>query len=757
MAKPGGALPSKQQILDYIQSSQTPVGKREIARAFQVKGALRADLRAMLKELEEEGAIDRGRKRKMAPKGALPEVSVLQVEGYDEDGDLLARPTGPHSDSESRVVVVAGGRRQERVKPGDRVLARMKRVGAETYEAQVIRILNSGAEAVLGVLSRSGRKWYVNSTDRRADKTYTLVKRPEEVDEGDLVLVRPLAGRGAEREAELIERVGNLEDPKAFSLIAIHQNGIPVEFPDAALAEADKFKKPTLGKRVDLRAMQLVTIDGADARDFDDAVHAEPDTDPDNPGGFRLTVAIADVAAYVTPGSALDRAARPRGNSVYFPDRVVPMLPERLSNDLCSLRPNEDRFCLACHMVISSKGKLLSHRFVRGLMRSAARLTYDQVQAARDGIVNDQTAPLVDDVITPLYQAFFALNAGREARGTLELDLPERQVRIGENGKVAEITRRDRLDSHRLIEEFMITANVAAAEALEAKQPQSKLPIMYRVHESPPLDKLEGLRESLAVLGYNLAKGAVIKPIMLTGILEQAAKDGKADLVSDIMLRSQAQAIYTGNNAGHFGLALRRYCHFTSPIRRYSDVLVHRALISNYGLGEGGMSDTDIEEFDDTAELISGTERRAAAAERDALERYVSAYMAEQVGTIFPARISGVARFGLFVALEETGAEGLIPVSTLPNDYYDHDEVHRCLVGRDTNTAFTLSDKIRVRLVEANPVTGGLVFEVVEGGKTASKGAGQSTGRGGKRRVGTDRKGPRGGPSKPRKLKRGRR
>lgn len=721
-------LPTKQEILDYIQDSPTPVGKREIARAFQIKGGQRVELKALLRELENEGAIDKGRKRKLAPKGALPEVAVVMVAEASIDGELFAKPVGPHAEVEAEIIVVPGGRATGLPKPGDRVLARLKRIGENRYEAQPIRILRAGPENILGAVTRTPKGWRVKPTDRRIDREYTLDSVPQEIRDGDLVLVRPLPAPSSRRfenvarEAEVVERIGNLSDPKAFSLIAIHQNGIPVAFPEKALAEADKLKPAELGKREDLRDVPLVTIDGADARDFDDAVWAEADDDKENPGGFKLIVAIADVSHYVPSGSALDRAARQRGNSVYFPDRVVPMLPERLSNDLCSLRPNEERACMACHMVIDSSGRLLRHRFSRALMKSAARLTYTQVQAAMDGTPDDTTDTLVEPILKPLYAAYRALSKAREERGTLELDLPERQVKIGEDGKISEITVRERFDSHKLIEEFMICANVAAAEALEAKQPRTQIPIMYRVHEPPPLDKLEALRDSLAVLGFKLAKGAVIKPRMFTGILEQAEKAGKGPLVSDIVLRSQSQAIYASNNMGHFGLALRRYCHFTSPIRRYSDVLVHRALISDYGLGKDGLGEEEIETFDEIADAISGTERRAAAAEREATERYVTAYLSDRVGAEFSARISGVARFGLFVALDETGADGLVPISTLsPWDRYHHDEVHHCLVGRESGIAFTLSDRVTVRLTEANTLTGGLVFEVIDGGKPASK------------------------------------
>ncbi|MDJ0684780.1 MAG: ribonuclease R [Alphaproteobacteria bacterium] len=733
-------MPSKQEVLDYIRESPTPVGKREIARAFQIKGDRRADLKALLREIEDEGLIDRGRKRRLAPSGALPEVAVIQVDdAYDEDGALLAKPTGPHAEITAEIVMGEAGRRSEPAKPGDRVLARLERRGAGRYEAFPIRILKSGPDKVLGAITKTGKHkggpvWALQSVDRKQDRTYTLVRPPEHLSEGDLVLARPLPTRRGDREAEAIEVIGRADDPRAFSLIAIHKNAIPVAFPEAALAEAEAGAVPNLGAREDLRAIPLVTIDGADARDFDDAVWAESDPDPKNPGGFRLIVAIADVAEYVKADGALDKAARLRGNSVYFPDRVVPMLPERLSNDLCSLRPNENRACLAAHMTLDRHGHLVAHRFTRGLMRSAARLTYEQVQDAQDGQPDETTEPLLEPVIRPLYQAYTALLAAREKRGTLELDLPERKVTLGEDGHVATIKPRPRLDSHRLIEEFMIAANVAAAEALEAKQRGGQPPIMYRIHEPPPMDKVEALRQSLEAMGLPMAKGAVIQPRLLTGLLDQAAEAGKGQIVSDIVLRAQSQACYRSENAGHFGLALRRYCHFTSPIRRYSDLLVHRALIGACRLGEGGLSKAEIEAFDETAELISATERRAISAERDAMDRYVTAFLSDRVGAAFDGRISGVQRFGLFVTLEETGADGLAPVSTLPWDRYDHDEAHQCLVGQETRQAFTLGDRVRVKLVEANPLTGGMAFEILEGGRPAPKNAGRSSRRGGMRK-----------------------
>lgn len=717
-------FPTREQVVAFILESDTPVGKREIGRHFGIKGNQRIDLKMLLRELERDGAIDRGKSRKLAPRGALPEVAVLQVTGHNDDGDLLATATGDNAAIDAEIIVVPAGRRATPPKDGDRFLARLRRTGGKSYEASPIRILKPGPETVLAVAHRAGKRWRLSSTDRKNDREYQFAGPvSEDIADGDLVLIRPHSaepGRSGNRDnaADFVERIGRMDEPKSFSLIAIHQNGIPVEFPEAALTEADKLDAAEIESfRDDLRALPLVTIDGADARDFDDAVHAEPDSAVGNAGGFVLTVAIADVAYYVRPGSALDKAAQVRGNSCYFPDRVVPMLPERLSNDLCSLRPDGDRACLVVRMRIDAKGKLLSHRFSRALMRSAARLTYEQVQAARNGLPDEQTGPLTDTVIKPLYEAFALLDEARKRRGTLDLDLPEKQVMIGEDGNVAEIIPRERLDSHRLIEEFMILANVAAAEALEKK----RRPVMYRIHESPPLDKLEGLRETLASLGYNLAKGTVMKPALLTGILHQASGSTSAQIVSQIILRSQAQAIYSPENLGHFGLSLPKYAHFTSPIRRYADLLVHRSLIEAFGLGPGGLTPDQADGFVELGETISATERRAIAAERNAMERYLTAYMSSRVGNEYKARITGAQRFGLFVSIDGIGAEGLAPVDGLkPSDYYRHDEVHHRLVGDKTGHAYTLGDPVEVRLAVANTITGSLQFDILAGGRVLS-------------------------------------
>ncbi|WP_259780037.1 ribonuclease R [Aestuariispira ectoiniformans] len=716
-------LPTKEQVLEFINNSPTPVGKRELTRAFHIKGAMRNDFRALLKQLQDDGLIDRGRGRKMGMPGALPEVGIIEITEIDLDGELIARPVKLDPDEKSipRILVLPSRRMGAAPKVGDRVLARLRRIGENEYEAQPIRLLKPGAQKILGMLEQSRHGCILHPTDRRNSKEYFIPEQDlKGCKPGDLALAEPVAGKALGiQAARVVDRVGAFSDPKAFSLIAIYSQGIPHEFSEKVLKETDGLKAAELGKRTDLRDVPLVTIDGADARDFDDAVWAEPDDDPKNEGGWHLLVAIADVSHYVTTDSALDKSALERGNSVYFPDRVVPMLPERLSNDLCSLRPNEDRACLAVHMWISSDGRLLRHQFVRGLMRSAARLTYEQVQKAQDGYADDETAHLLDPIIKPLYGAYKALARNRALRGTLELDIPERKVLLSDDDKVEAIVARDRLDSHKLIEEFMITANVAAAEALEAK----KMPVMYRIHESPSLDKLEALRESLAGMGLKLPKGNVIEPQHFNGLFKQVAGTEKSHIVSEIVLRSQAQAVYSPENAGHFGLALQRYAHFTSPIRRYADLLVHRALIRGYRLGDGGLKDEQAATFSEIGEAISLTERRASMAERDVVDRYVTAYLADRIGAEFRGRINGVTHFGLFVTLDETGADGLIPVSSLPFDRYVHDETAHALIGTQTGLTYTLGEKVTVSLSEADTVTGGMVFVMVEGGKidTAAK------------------------------------
>lgn len=709
--KPGKPFPTRDQVLDFIRESETPVGKREIARAFGILGADRLRLKKLLREIALAGDIERGKKRRLHPKGALPAVATLVVDRIDGDGEMIAKPTVWHHDDAPPAIYLAPERKgRPALGEGDRVLARLARNPDGTYAASVIRVLGAAPQDIIGVFEIVGREGRVRSTDRRHKSEFFIdLGDAPSVPSGQLVRAEIVPGRRhGLPAARILEQLGAMDDPRTVSLVAIHAHDIPTAFPPEALRLADAAKPVTLeAPRVDLRAVPLVTIDGADARDFDDAVFAE--TDPDRPGGFHLIVAIADVSHYVRPGDALDKEAYKRGNSVYFPDRVVPMLPEALSNDLCSLRPDEDRACIAAHLWIDGAGDLRRHRFERGLMRSAARLTYDRVQAAMDGTPDDATGPLVAPVLTPLYAAYRALLKARRKRGTLELDLPERQITLDDAGRVADIARRPRHDSHKLIEEFMIAANVAAAETLE----KTGWPCMYRVHDRPAPLKVESLALVLDDLGFHLDPNRHGRPDEFNRILAAAKGNPNEPLINDLVLRAQSQAVYAPQNIGHFGLALKRYCHFTSPIRRYADLLVHRALAGALRLGAGALSPDDGVRFPAMGEHISATERRAQMAERDATDRYLADYMRSRVGREFAGRVTGVTRFGLFVRLLDEGAEGLVPIRSLGAEHFHHDEQRHALIGSHSDRVWVLGDPVRAVLREADPVTGGLMFEIV--------------------------------------------
>ncbi|MDA0702325.1 MAG: ribonuclease R [Proteobacteria bacterium] len=714
-----GHFPTKEAVLDFIRQNPVEVGKREIARAFRITGPDRRRLRELLRELENEGEIAKERRRVM-PTDRLPSVTVVRIDEVDIDGEVIAVPTRWQGDGPApRIYLSRTGAGISAPAVGDRLLARLKPLPDGGYEGEAMRRITAAPTVVLGVYRKGPRGGRVQATDRRLRDEFEIGAGDEgAAGPGDLVLVETL---GRERaglvRGRVTEVIGRLDDPGSFSLVSIHTHNIPTEFSAAALAQAKAAEPAELGDRSDLRDLPLVTIDGADARDFDDAVWAAPD--PETEGCWRIIVAIADVSWYVRPDDALDRASALRGNSVYFPDRVVPMLPEALSNDLCSLRPNEDRACLAAHLRIDSEGKVTSRRFERALMRSSARLTYEQAQAAHDGHPDETTAPPVDSVIAPLYGAYAVLAEARRKRGALEIDLPERQVRFDDAGRIAGIEPRTRLDSHRLIEEFMIAANVAAAEALESR----RAPVMYRVHDAPDRTKIAAIAEFLKDLGYQLTLGQVLRPALFNQVLVKAKGTPEQALIHEVVLRSQSQAVYSPHNLGHFGLGLRHYCHFTSPIRRYSDLLVHRALVRAFDLGPGALPAGAEDRFEALGEQISNHERRAVSAERDAMDRYVTAFMADRVGATFEARINGVTRFGLFVTLAETGADGIVPMRSLSDDYYDHDEEKHCLVGRATGRRFRLGDPVEVRLREASEVTGSLGFELIAGGSIPEGGA----------------------------------
>ncbi|UWQ21439.1 ribonuclease R [Jannaschia sp. W003] len=703
-------IPSKSQILDWIADNPAHGSKRDIAKAFGLKGADRAELKRLLREMEDEGQLTKRRRTHHDP-NRLPPVAVLRVKAPDRDGDLFLAPHDWKGDApEPHILYIPGGR-DPALAEGDRVLARLTEIADadHSHEGRLIRRIAAGPRKLLGIYREGSEGGRIVPVGKGDDKEWRVPPGAANgARDGELVEAEQTGKpRMGLPEAGITARLGDPGAAKSVSLIAIHEHGLRDDFPDEVVEEAAAAEPVALGDREDLRDLPLVTIDPSDARDHDDAVFAAPDDAPDNEGGHVLWVAIADVAHYVRPGSALDREARMRGNSTYFPDRVVPMLPDALSGDLCSLHEGVDRPCIAVRMRLAPNGEKIDHRFVRGLMRSPASLHYEEVQAAIDGETTERTAPWLETVIRPLYAAYAALRSARERRAPLDLDLPERRIVLDEAGTVTSVAFRDRLDAHRLIEEAMILANVAAAETLEGG------PLLFRVHEEPPEDKLDSLRETAEASGFAFPKGQVVRPATLNRLLHAAADTPLSELISLSTLRAMTQAYYGPRNLGHFGLALRAYAHFTSPIRRYADLVVHRALIAKHGWGDDGLSAADVEGLEATGEAISNAERRSMMAERDTNDRYLAAFLADHLGAEFEAMISGVQSFGAFARLIETGADGLIPVRSLGNEYFRFDKDAGTLTGSETGMSLGLGQPVTVRLAEAVPVTGGLILELL--------------------------------------------
>ncbi|QCK88866.1 ribonuclease R [Phreatobacter aquaticus] len=719
-------MPSREEILAFIATQSGTVGKREIARHFGLHGSDKIELKALLREIVDDGLVTKGRGKLHKP-GALPNVVVVDIVKRDEDGDLIATPAewdeDEHGPAPDIVVALAAKPRPGDPVPGlgDRVLVRIADGGSPSGDprptARAMKILDRGHSRTMGVFrSVPGHGGRLIPIDKKNIGRELMIpdEAVGEAKDGDLVTVDIVrTARFGPPVARVRERLGNLNSERAISQIAIEVHGIPHVFRADTLAEAEKAKPATLAGRDDWRTLPLVTIDPADAKDHDDAVHAEPDPNPENAGGFILTIAIADVAAYVRPNSALDREAVIRGNSVYFPDRVVPMLPERISNDLCSLKPKVDRPAMACRVVIRADGRRKSHSFHRIMMRSAARLAYAQAQAAIDGHPDEVTEPILEPVLKPLYEAYAALKRARDDREPLDLDLPERKIILKGDGTVDRVIVPERLDAHRLIEEMMILANVCAAETLE----KQRTPCVYRIHDAPSMEKLLSLKEFLQTMDISLPKAALLRPSNFNAILEHAKRTDSTELINQVVLRSQAQAEYSPENIGHFGLNLRRYAHFTSPIRRYADLLVHRALIKALGFGSDGLTEVQAGALAEISAEISAAERRAMVAERETVDRLIAAHLADQVGTIFGARVSGMTKSGLFVKLDDTGADGFVPAASIGGDYFRYEESQRALIGNRTGETYRLGDTVSVKLVEAAPVAGALRFELMSDGR----------------------------------------
>ena len=733
MAKPKHktGLPTRQQILDFIASSDQPAGKREIARAFGLSAQEKIALKALLKDMADEGLIDTAPGRAFHKMGGLPKVTVLRITDVDDGGNVWAVPERWEAEGVPvpRLRVRERGKRSA-LAPGDRILARTEEAG-KGWIAHPMKHLAKGEELMLGVLRREGDRLWLEGVEKRERRQY-LVSESGDAEPGDLVLAEK-AGRPPRITARVTQRLGDPFAPRSFSLIAIHEHDIPDRFADEALYEAERVAKQPLGEgREDLTHLPIVAIDPADARDHDDAVWAAPDDDPKNEGGWKAVVAIADVSFYVRPGSALDKEARRRGNSVYFPDRVVPMLPEILSAEVCSLKTGEDRAALACHLQVAKDGTLKSWRFTRAVVRIAANIAYEDAQAAIDArsspqrkLGSHEESPvaaaqdpsvrwddeLVESALVPLWSCWAALATARDKREPLDLDLPERRVVLDELGRILSVAPRERLDAHRLIEDYMIAANVAAAKALEAK----KAPVMYRVHEPPAREKLVALKDYLETWGVKFALGQVIQPKTFNHILGKIGDVEFRPQVMEQVLRTQTQAYYAPDNHGHFGLALGSYAHFTSPIRRYADLIVHRSLVEAYKLGPGGLTTDEAAGMERIGESISRLERRAMEAERDTIDRYVAAFLAEKVGEIVETRVTGVQNFGLFATVEGIGGDGLLPVRDLGGEYFRFDEAAKKLVGEASGDEYAIGQTLRLRLAEANPVSGALRFELPEG------------------------------------------
>ncbi|MCC6890765.1 MAG: ribonuclease R [Hyphomicrobiales bacterium] len=723
-AKP--RFPSKDDIIAFIGGQKGKVGTREIARAFGLKNADRAALKRLLRELADDGAIERRRKKLHRP-GTLPDVVLVDIVRRDRDGELIATPSEWDEEAHGNAPAIhVRLLRKERPGPaagiGDRALLRVQRTEPEgdgpRYCGRVIKIIDRARQRTLGLFrALPGGGGRLAPIDKKLVGREFAIAAGETRDaqDGDLVAVETsTARRGLGLPvARVVERLGSIKSERAVSLIAIHAHGIPHVFSPAVLKEADA-AAAAVDRREDWRSIPFITIDPADAKDHDDAVHAVPDTEPNNRGGHVIRVAIADVAAYVRPGSALDREARVRGNSVYFPDRVVPMLPERISNNLCSLRPREDRAALAARIVIGADGRKRAHTFHRVLIRSAAKLSYEQAQRAADGWPDEVTGPLLGGVLEPLYAAYRTLKHARDERAPLDLDIPERKIVLTAHNTVDRVMTPERLDSHRLIEEFMILANVAAAESLE----RARVPLIYRVHDEPDMERVNALREFLKTLDISLPKAGALRAAQFNTILQRVKGRDVEKLVNEIVLRTQAQAEYAAENYGHFGLNLRRYAHFTSPIRRYADLIVHRGLIRAGAFGDGGLPEAeDIHSLSEIAAAISATERRAMKAERETFDRLLAYFLADRVGATFQGHIAGVTRAGLFVKLDDTGADGFIPARTIGTEYFRYREDRHALIGDSSGTTYRLGDPVTVRLVEAAPVAGALRFELLSEGR----------------------------------------
>ncbi len=689
-------IPSREFILDILKQNNRPLSQRSIARLLGLKGEQQTEaLRRRLRAMERDGQLLRNRKNAY---GVVSKMNLVtgrimgHPDGYgflipDEGGDDLFL-----SEREMRVVL-----------HGDKAIARITGTDRRgRKEGAIVEVIQHGNERIVGRLIADAGLFYLIPNNRRISQDI-LIPPSELMDaqNGQIVEIEITEHPNKHRSplGKVVNVLGDHMAPGMEIDIALRAFDLPHVWPIDVIQQAEQFgdeiPSSAIDGRLDLRTLPLVTIDGEDARDFDDAVYAEKL----NSGNWKLWVAIADVSYYVEPNSALDKEAHQRGTSVYFPSQVIPMLPEALSNGLCSLNPKVDRLCMVCEMVINTDGELESYQFHQAVMNSKARLTYTDVAAM---LVNgDTTLRQKYNAILPglesMYDLFKVMLKAREKRGAIDFALTETQFIFDDNRKLNSIIPRERNDAHRLIEEFMVAANVAAARYLLSQQ----LPTLFRVHESPSEEKLAGLREFLGELGLSIGGGSEPTPAHYAELLQKAKQRPDAHLIQTVMLRSLKQAVYSPDNAGHFGLALDAYAHFTSPIRRYPDLLVHRAI--RHAITKGNKDwPLSHENMLQLGEHCSMTSRRADEATRDVSDWLKCEFMQNRVGETHSGIISGVTGFGLFVELDDMYIEGLVHVTSLKNDYYQFDAAAHRLTGERTRKTYRLGDKIEVKVVRVD-------------------------------------------------------
>ena len=701
-------IPSRQFILDVLGEAGQPMGFDGVCTRLGVKDrAVRQALSKRLGAMVRDGQLLLNRAEEYCLLDRL-QLVVGVVSGH-KDGFGFLRPEAGGDD------VFLAYRQMRQVMHGDRIAVRVSGVDSRgRKEGALVEVLERRTRQVAGRFSfESGVGFIQPDNSRISHRIVIPANACGGAKSGDLVVAEIVEPPTAH--ADPVGRVTQIlpETGAAGTAIelAIASHGLSQEFPAAALREARRFGKTvptsTEGGRVDVRELPLVTIDGEDARDFDDAVYAEATR-----GGFRLLVAIADVSHYVAPGSALDAEARERATSVYFPGRVIPMLPEQLSNHLCSLMPDVERLCMVCDMNVTGEGKVTRARFYPGLMRSSARLTYSRVAAAlveRDPSMRRELAAALP-VLETLHEVYHALRRHREARGALDFEAPEVKVLVDDSGQVTDIRAFPRNDAHRLIEECMIAANVEAAKFLK----KHRMPALFRIHGVPEEDRIADLKRFLAMRGVHLETGQELEPARLQKVLQQVADRPDAAVLENAIIRSLPQALYQPLNIGHFGLALSEYVHFTSPIRRYPDLLVHRAIRHAISGGTAADFEHPAKEMEVLGQECSLRERKADEAARSVVAFLKCEFMKDRVGEEFDAVATGVTDFGVFVQLKQWQVDGLVHVTSLPRDYFRFHEDDRMLVGERSGQRYGIGDELRVRLIRVDPAERKIDFELVE-------------------------------------------